>query len=441
MPPLGPSQQTLENALSAQGLTFKAHSRGAAWLAYVLPGREAFLRFTPALLPSSRLARADRSKSDYATLRAEARARQELDVLQSLTHPHLDRLLDYPGGLASLGGVSRLTPLCEADLLACSQRHYGREGAPSFAVQEAYRAVLSGVVYMHSQGVAHRRIAPKRVLVESCVGEWWRTVRLCGFAEARRFSTAEWAADMTGTACERRFAAPEMLARASYCEKADVWSAAASFAVLLFPDRAAQRTDGALRAVLLALGRGDSRGAKLLGRPPGDACRALMPSLQSALIECPRRRASAARALDGLQPDVPSEGAGRKRRRTTGAAPSKGVERDGWLQTVAEAVSALPDDFQEADVKDALRRAPAIGGFVCGAVETKRILSWASTFRGACSRFDVPVTGPAAAACLLASDLRSHHSSRVADKVTLQEVNDLAPVPGRQATLTEGRVV
>ena len=440
MPALGPSQQTLENALSAQGLTFKGHSRGAAWLAYVLPERQAFLRFTPALLPSSRLARAERSKSDYATLRAEARARQELDFLQSLTHPHLDHLLDYPGGFASLGGVSRLTALCEADLFTCSQRNYAREGAPSFAVQGAYRAVLSGVNYMHSQGVAHRRVAPKRVLVESCVGEWWRTVRLSGFAEARRFSAADWAEDMTGTTCERRFAAPEMLARTAYCEKADVWSTAASFAALLLPERATQRTDGALRAVFFALGRGDTRGAKLLGRSLGDGCRTLMPSLQSALIVCPRRRASAARALEGLPPDVSSEGAGRKRRRTTGAAPSKGAERNGWLRAVAEAVSALPDDFQEAHVEAALRRAPTVGGFVCGAVETKRILSWASAFRGACSTFDVPVTGPTAAAGLLASDLRPHTSSRMADKVMLQEVNDLAPEP-RQATLTGGRVL
>ncbi len=376
----------MENALLALDATYKLHSVAGTTLNITLISRGQYLRVTPRA--PSQVPHSLRTKKYYAATLAEARVRQELDVLREVRHPNILCPLDCPTSLLALDVVVCVTTLCSQDLSACFSARYAQEPAPADVVLKALWVLMSAIQYIHSKGVCHRRVCPRRILIDlrctSCTVEWWNHLQLSGFKDGRRFA----AEDMVGVVGERRYAAPEMLYRSAYCEKVDVWSAAASFASFLVPVNERHVPDATFRALLGLFARQTSVPPRIRAALKGS--QSLQPVLQEALAECPRRRGSASSVCARLQ----TAHDGNKRRRC--CTPQKDPPAVRWQEALARALAPITHQLSMCDIAAAT---------VTLTEKQKDLVS--ACFRRldeACGRLRVSITGPVAAAVLTMSD-------------------------------------
>jgi len=99
---------------------------------------------------------------------------------------------------------------------------------------EVFLQLSQGLAYLHSQGVIHRDISSKNVLVtladraDACSSIC--AVKLCDFGTSRELSAPEASSDVPGEALAHtqigtpQTMAPEVLQGSGYSEKADIWS-------------------------------------------------------------------------------------------------------------------------------------------------------------------------------------------------------------------------
>ncbi|XP_019639168.1 PREDICTED: testis-specific serine/threonine-protein kinase 2-like [Branchiostoma belcheri] len=137
---------------------------------------------------------------------------RELSVLTKVDHPHVIKVheimemgprvyivMDYAG---------------HGDLLEYIQLH----GAlPESKVRVMFRQLLTGVQYLHSQGIVHRDLKCENILLDSK-----NNIKISDFGFAREFRQGELSRTFCGSAA---YAAPEVLQGIPYlAELYDVWS-------------------------------------------------------------------------------------------------------------------------------------------------------------------------------------------------------------------------
>ena len=132
------------------------------------------------------------------------RFRTERQLLASLTHPHIARLLD--GGLASDG-----TPYLVMELVhGVPITRWAAEQRPSFEARlRLFRDVCAAVQHAHRALVVHRDLKPSNMLVT-----FEGSVKLLDFGIAKLLEPAAFGIDATDTRVELRaltpaYAAPE----------------------------------------------------------------------------------------------------------------------------------------------------------------------------------------------------------------------------------------
>jgi len=99
-----------------------------------------------------------------ATGSAARRFAQEIEILRSLEHPGIARVLD--AGQASVSGHDRL--YCAMEYIAGAHiiRHADINGLDVEARLRLYLLVCEALVYAHARGVLHRDLKPQNILVE-----------------------------------------------------------------------------------------------------------------------------------------------------------------------------------------------------------------------------------------------------------------------------------
>ena len=284
------------------------------------PSTGTFARLTVTATPCDPV-----DQHSYRIRHSASQAELELHILKALKHPNIVALTEPPPFFSKFQALVRATALCEATLhtvrgRAADQSHHALRGL--------LERLMGTVVYLHEREVAHRRIAPRHVLVPRPDAElWWREIRLSGFREATRFGSCA----MVGQPAESRFRSPDMQTRITYNEKVDVWAAAAT----CLDVRGHQLSSGAFRAGLVAIGAGRShallKDLRLLDR-------ALEISLQSALAPQPHSRRSAALTQEFLQGGTV---AGADGPAAAAAAPSNGRKR--LAEAAARSTSSYND--------------------------------------------------------------------------------------------------
>jgi WD40 repeat protein/serine/threonine protein kinase len=173
---------------------------------------------------------------------------REREILASLNHPHIARLLD--AGSAEDGqsylaldyvAGTPLTTYCDECHLSVRER------------MELYRQVLSAVQYAHAHLVIHRDLKPANILV-TVEGQ----VQLLDFGIAKLLSEGEAKetelTQLGGRALTPDYAAPEQIAGAPVTTAADVYALGVMFYELLTgarPYRLKRESRGALEEAIL----------------------------------------------------------------------------------------------------------------------------------------------------------------------------------------------
>lgn len=103
-------------------------------------------------------------RPEYRTGSTARRFAQEIDILRSLEHPGIARVLD--AGEAQVEGSDRL--YCAMEYIAGSQiiRHAEINALPVDARLRLFVQVCDAIAFAHARGVIHRDLKPHNILVE-----------------------------------------------------------------------------------------------------------------------------------------------------------------------------------------------------------------------------------------------------------------------------------
>mmetsp|Transcript_6567 Transcript_6567/g.6865 ORF Transcript_6567/g.6865 Transcript_6567/m.6865 type:complete len:314 (-) Transcript_6567:432-1373(-) len=142
----------------------------------------------------------------------EASLRQEVEILRSLDHPNIVKLLDFFEEDKFFYVVLEFLPGGEL-----FERIVGR---PKFSEEEAaklIRPLLESVAYLHDLGIVHRDIKPENILC----GENLEDIKIADFGLSKMLLPKE----RMDTACGTlSYVAPEVLTMTGYGQEADLWS-------------------------------------------------------------------------------------------------------------------------------------------------------------------------------------------------------------------------
>eukprot|EP00928_Gymnodinium_smaydae_P013368 TRINITY_DN14879_c0_g3_i1.p1 TRINITY_DN14879_c0_g3~~TRINITY_DN14879_c0_g3_i1.p1 ORF type:complete len:526 (+),score=118.93 TRINITY_DN14879_c0_g3_i1:226-1578(+) len=107
----------------------------------------------------------------------------------------------------------------------------GREGAAELDALMIFKQMMRGVTYMHNQGIAHRDLKPRNLMLqEKGLSLAENTIKIIDFGFAQRFQPG---VDSLKTKCgSPNYTAPEILKR-PYNEKCDIWSCGVILYLLL----------------------------------------------------------------------------------------------------------------------------------------------------------------------------------------------------------------
>ncbi|KAJ2659725.1 Serine/threonine-protein kinase 36 [Coemansia sp. RSA 1200] len=140
--------------------------------------------------------------------------REEMRLLQQLDHPHIIRLIEY---FETDSEIYIVTELCKCDLAAYLKRSGGYlklEAVRNIALQ-----LVAALQYLHSLGVVHHDVKLPNALI-SLDGR----IKLCDLGLATQLTKdgqPRYVHALKGTPL---YMAPEMLLKARYTNKADLWS-------------------------------------------------------------------------------------------------------------------------------------------------------------------------------------------------------------------------
>lgn len=218
------------------------------------------------------------------------RFRTERQLLASLTHPHIARLLD--GGLASDG-----TPYLVMELVdGVPITRWVAEQRPSFEARlRLLRDVCAAVQHAHRALVVHRDLKPSNILVTGEGG-----VKLLDFGIAKLLEPAALGLDRTDTRVELRaltpaYAAPEQIAGGPVTTATDVYALGIVLHELMTGARPQDAGVDVVAPSEQARRSGDPRSARRL---EGDVDRVV---LTARAVDPDRRYASAGQLGDEIQ--------------------------------------------------------------------------------------------------------------------------------------------
>ena len=164
----------------------------------------------------------DKSKLDDRT---EARLRQEVTILQAISHPNLLRYYDV---FETYERTYVVTELIDEGTL------FEHLEARKFSVGEEFAKrvvgdVANGLKYLHENGVVHRDVKLENVMLKRDRQGGLRAV-IIDFGLAVCLGPKEMAREPVGTL---KYAAPEIITHMKYREKVDCWSLGVILYILL----------------------------------------------------------------------------------------------------------------------------------------------------------------------------------------------------------------
>lgn len=154
-------------------------------------------------------------------------ARRELEIHRNLSHPNLVELLDGAETADEVVLVLEYVPLNDYftqrievnNKPFCAKKDGAIEKFKSFAFD-----IVSGLAYLHSQGIVHLDLKPGNLLVSEAVdADQYPLVKLCDLGLARRLGEDSCAA--VEKRCGSSFyIAPEVVDQSRVTAAADMWS-------------------------------------------------------------------------------------------------------------------------------------------------------------------------------------------------------------------------
>lgn len=149
---------------------------------------------------------------------------REIDIMMKVNHPNVLRLLDLYETEEEVVMVIELVTGGELFYKIVDRGAYSEADAAGIV-----RQLMTGIAYLHSQGIAHRDLKPENILCEG--DDDSMTIKIADFGLSKAFSGG----DTLKTACGTPdYAAPEVLSmEGSYTMAVDMWSAGVVTYVLL----------------------------------------------------------------------------------------------------------------------------------------------------------------------------------------------------------------
>jgi len=148
--------------------------------------------------------------------------KNEVDILLTLDHPHIIKLLDLFDTPDTLYLVMELVTGGELFDRIVAREQYSEQDA-----REVMRQVFDAIRYIHSKGIVHRDLKPENLLLESESDD--TSIRLTDFGLSRIYTS-----EMMSTACGTPgYVAPEILESKGYTSAVDMWSAGVIMYILL----------------------------------------------------------------------------------------------------------------------------------------------------------------------------------------------------------------
>jgi serine/threonine-protein kinase len=260
------------------------------------------------------------------------RFRQERQMLASLNHPNITKLLD--GGISPDGRSYLVMEWVEGEPLLdfCEKR-----GMDLRARLALFRTLCSAVEHAHQNLVVHRDIKPANVLVTAD-----GSPKLLDFGIAKLTDTDGAATATAMPLMTLRYASPEQVRGAPSTTGGDVYSLGVTLFELLTGEAPYPVADETLPAMVTAITSGEVRRASSVKRdgarrvPPGD----LDAILAMALDRDPRRRYP---SVERLSADIGNylEGAPVSARAPTAAYRFRLYARKHWIGLTAASAVAL----------------------------------------------------------------------------------------------------
>ena len=140
-------------------------------------------------------------------------AMREIVTLLNLNHPNIIKIYDT---ILGKNDVSFIMDYIDKDLYRFI-KEYKEKAIPESIIQNIIRQVVSGIAYLHSQGMIHRDLKPQNVLV--CNDG---TIKLCDFGLARMYTVLS--KKYTNEAFTVWYRPPElMLGSEIYSTSSDIW--------------------------------------------------------------------------------------------------------------------------------------------------------------------------------------------------------------------------
>jgi fused-like protein len=202
--------------------------------------------------------------------------RSEINLLRSVAHPHVVRLLDF---FETSRDLVIVTEFCHGQLY---EVFVDDKRLPIPLVRSIAQQLCSALHYLHAQNIVHRDIKAQNVLIGSD-----GVLKLCDFGFARSFSSASplLSSALGSPLCM----APEILAGRKYDASADLWALAVMLYELAagFPPFNAENLPALMKQVLDAMAEG-GRGVSYPDAFPPD----FVAFLASILKRDPQQRAT-----------------------------------------------------------------------------------------------------------------------------------------------------
>lgn len=149
------------------------------------------------------------------------RLEREINILRSLSHPHLMKLFEYIQDEQNIYLVSELYTGGELFDRIVELKKFTEHDAANILLP-----ILQAVMYLHSQKVVHRDIKPENIMFESKSPN--ALVKLVDFGTSCHFDTSK----LTTRFGTPYYIAPEVLKR-DYSEKCDIWSVGVIMYIML----------------------------------------------------------------------------------------------------------------------------------------------------------------------------------------------------------------
>ena len=154
---------------------------------------------------------------------------QDLDRFRHLNHPNVMKILDVE---KNENVVWMMMPLCEHGDL---NNFYRTRQVPHETNLEVMKQIMAGISYLHSQGIVHRDIKPRNILVAS---EIPLRLLLADFDVSKCLDPEVETSLMTSNVGTLAFKAPEFFQRTSpgkieYHRNVDIYAAGLTFLAIL----------------------------------------------------------------------------------------------------------------------------------------------------------------------------------------------------------------